>query len=192
MFFKLALGIAILISIGFVALIIYANINKKKTASDFAEMHARLGVVAVTDYPLKSELEGGGGAAAYWQSTAYRFPAGDLAGGFLIYSSLFSRRPEEVLDPVESERVMSGVRKFVTIHIPATIALDDAWLASWQPRVGQKTAHPRRTLDLVKRVPSGGVALRWEVEAMAKDFVMAVLKDLLANLPRRAAAQAPA
>lgn len=185
MFFKLALGVAILISIGFVALVIYANINQKKIRNDFAEVHARLGVVAVSDYPLKNDLEGGGGAAAYWQSTAYQFPRGDLAGGFLIYSSLFSRRPEDVTDPVESERVMSGVRRFITVHIPARIVLDETWLASWQARVGQRTEHPRRHVDQVKRVGSGGVALRWEVDTLAKEWLMAILKDLLPTLPRQ-------
>lgn len=188
MLFKIAIAIAILFSVGFVGLIIYANIQQKKSAQELQEVHQRLGLVSVSDYPLKSELEGGGGAAAWWQSHAYQFPGGDLAGGWLIYSSLFPRRPDDVPDQVESERALSGVRRFITVHIPASVSLDDEWLKNWQSRLGQKTPHPRRTLDMVKRVPSGGVAVRWEVEAVSKLWLMTLLKELTPTLPRRAAA----
>lgn len=186
MLFKLALGIAILLSVAFVGFIVYANINLKKMKQELQETHSKMGLIPVSDYPLKNDLEGGGGAASYWHSNAYQFPGGDLAGGYLIYSSLFPRRPEDVPNQVEAERAISGVRRFITVHIPATVVLEDAWLERWKTQLGQKTAHPRRTLDEVRRVPSGGVAIRWEVENVSKLWLMTILKELLPTLPRRA------
>lgn len=186
MLFKLALGIAILLSVAFVGFIVYANINFKKMKQELQETHNKMGLLPVSDYPLKNDLEGGGGAAAYWHSNAYQFPNGDLAGGYLIYSSLFPRRPEDVPNQVEAERAISGVRRFITVHIPATVTLEEAWLERWKTQLGQKTGHPRRTLDEVRRVPSGGVAIRWEVENVSKLWLMTILKELLPTLPRRA------
>lgn len=70
------------------------------------------------------------------------------------------------------------------MHIPASVALDDAWLASRQV-AGQRTAHLRRNIDQVRRVASAGGALRGEVDTLAKEWLMAILKDLPPTLPRR-------
>ena len=119
----------------------------------------------------------------YWHSTAYQFPNGDLAGDISFIRRYFRAVPKTFPNQVEAERAISGVRRFITVHIPATVGLEDAWLERWKTQLGQKTAHPRRTLDEVQRVPSGGVAIRWEVENVSEARLMTILKELLPTPP---------
>lgn len=181
---KLFATLLILLFIAGVSFVIWAQFRYKKLVADRAVLHKQLGLISVSDFPLKSELRGAAGTVTHWESDAYQFPRGELAGGYLIYTRLYSQDPADVRDPVEHERVVSGVRRFITIHIPADKKLDDAWIAAWQARVGIDLPHPRRKLSLIQRMPDGSVQLRWEVDHELKDWVMAIFKDTLNTLPR--------
>lgn len=181
---KLFATLLIVLLVSIIGFIIWANFRYKKMVSERQTLHKQLGLVPVSDFPLQSELRGGPGTVTHWESDAYQFPKGEFAGGYLIYTRLYSQNPADVRDPVEQERIITGVRRFITLHIPANRNISDSWIAGWQAQVDQKLPHPRRQLSLIQRMPDGSVQMRWEVDQELKDWVMAILKDTLRSLPK--------
>jgi hypothetical protein len=181
---KLFAALLIILFVAGVGFVLLANLKYKKMASDRGAFHKQLGLIPVNDFPLQPELRGAAGTVTHWESSAYQFPKGEFAGGYLIYNDLYSQNPADVRDPVEHERIVSGVRHFITLHIPQSRPVSDEWIAAWQAKVDQKLPHPRRHLSLIKRMPDGSVQMRWEADQVFKDWVMAILKDTLGSLPR--------